>query len=263
MDLGLSGKVAMVAGASRGLGYAVARALAEEGAIVSIASRNETAVRQAAARIEGETSASVLATAVDVRSADQITGWLQSTVERFGGVDLLLTNSGGPPAGGFNAFDDAAWHSAFELLLLSAVRMIRAVLPSMRARGGGSILVATSSSVKEPIPNLTLSNVLRASVAALAKTLARELAGDHIRVNQLIPGRIATDRLRELDQIGAQRAGISVEEQEQRMLANIPLGRYGRAEEFGRAAVYLLSGAATYVTGATLQVDGGAIRSVL
>ena len=263
MELGLKGKVAMVAGASRGLGFAVARGLAAEGALVSLASRNEAAIQDAAAQIEKETAAKALPAAVDVRAAEQIAGWTRATVERFGGVDLLFTNSGGPPAGGFGAFDDAAWQGAFELLLLSAVRMIRAALPSMRARGGGSILLSTSSSVKEPIPNLTLSNVMRGSVSALAKTLSRELAGDRIRVNHLIPGRIATDRLRELDQIGAQRAGISVEEQQQRMLAAIPMGRYGEPDEFARAAVFLLSGAASYMTGATVQVDGGAIRGVL
>jgi 3-oxoacyl-[acyl-carrier protein] reductase len=182
---------------------------------------------------------------------------------RFGGVDLLFANTGGPPAGAALSFDDAAWQSAFELLFLSAVRTIRLVAPSMQARGGGSILVGTSSSVKEPIANLALSNVVRASVAALAKTLAIELAPSGIRVNNLMPGRIDTDRVRHLDEINATRAGLAVDEQQRRMAATIPLGRYGRPEEFGRMAAFLLSDAAAYITGASVQVDGGLIRGVL
>jgi 3-oxoacyl-[acyl-carrier protein] reductase len=263
MDLGLKGKVAMVAGGSRGLGFAVARALAAEGAAVSIASRDAGAIESAAERIRAETAAPILALAADVREVSAIEKWRDATVAKLGGLNLLFTNSGGPPAGKFSDFDDAAWQSAFELLVLSAVRMARAAIPAMRKAGAGSILFSTSSSVKEPIANLTLSNVLRASVAALAKTLAGELAPDRIRVNHLIPGRIATDRVRELDEINAKKAGVSLEEQQKRAAAAIPLGRYGAPEEFGRAAAFLLSDAAGYLTGATLQVDGGAIRSVL
>jgi 3-oxoacyl-[acyl-carrier protein] reductase len=262
VDLGLREKVAMVAGASRGLGYAVAAALAAEGAIVSIASRQERAVCEAARRIAAATGAEVFAATADVRRAEDIARWAESTVARYGGVDLLFTNSGGPPAGPVLAFDDRAWQEAADLLLFSVLRLVRAVVPSMQARGGGAILVSTSSSVKEPIPNLALSTVLRAAVAALAKTLAQELA-PAIRVNQIVPGRIETDRLRELDEINGRRQGLSVDEQKARSVAAIPLGRYGRAEEFGRAAAFLLSGAAGYITGATLQVDGGLIRSVL
>jgi len=263
MDLGLKGKVAMVAGASRGLGYAVARALAAEGAAVSITSRDAAAIEKAAASIRAETGAKVLARPADVRSAAALEAWRDETIERFGRLDLLFTNSGGPPAGKFGDLDDAAWQAAFELLVLSVIRMVRFAIPPMREAGGGAILLATSSSVKEPIANLTLSNVLRASVAALAKTLSGELAPDKIRVNHLIPGRIATDRLRELDEINAKKAGVSLVEQQKRAAAAIPLGRYGAPEEFGRAAAFLLSDAAGYLTGATLQVDGGAIRSVL
>ena len=259
MDLGLRGKVAMVAGASRGLGFAVARALAREGALVSMASRDEAAIGAAAAAIGGD----VLATAADVKSADAIQRWAQATIDRFGGIDLLFTNSGGPPAGAALSFDDAAWQDSANLLLFSALRMIRSAVPSMKARGGGAILMSTSSSVKEPIPNLGLSTVLRASVSALAKTLALELASSGIRVNQIIPGRIDTDRVRQLDEINGQKQGIPAAEAKAKSVAAIPLGRYGEIDEFGRVAAFLLSGAASYITGATVQVDGGLVRSVL
>ena len=263
MNLGLTNKVAMIAGASRGLGYAVARALAEEGVQVSIASRNADAVAVAGNKIEEETGARVLAVATDVSSAQAIERWHQATIERFGGIDLLFTNSGGPPPGATLSFDDAAWQKAFELLLMSAVRMVRLAVPSMAARGGGSIVLPTSSSVKEPIANLALSNILRASVASLSKTLANELVGQKIRVNHLIPGRISTDRLRELDESNSKRAGISVEEQQKKMMQTIPMARYGDPKEFANAAVFLFSDAASYITGATLQADGGQMRSVL
>jgi 3-oxoacyl-[acyl-carrier protein] reductase len=263
MNLGLTNKVAMVAGASRGLGYAVARALAEEGVQVSIASRDADAVAAAGKKIEEETGARVLAIAADVSSAHAIEEWHRKTIERFGGIDLLFTNSGGPPPGSALGFDDAAWQKAFELLLMSAVRMVRLVVPSMVARGGGSIVLPTSSSVKEPIANLALSNILRASVASLSKTLANELVGQKIRVNHLIPGRISTDRLRELDESNSKRAGISVEEQQKKMMQTIPMSRYGDPKEFANAAVFLFSDAASYITGATLQADGGQMRGVL
>jgi 3-oxoacyl-[acyl-carrier protein] reductase len=259
MDLGLTGKVAMVAGASRGLGYAVAEALAREGARVSIASRDERAIQAAAQRIGGD----VLAVPADVKSADAIQHWVSATQQEFGGVDLLFTNSGGPPAGAAISFDDGAWQEAVELLLFSALRMVRAAVPLMQARGGGAILMSTSASVKEPIPNLGLSTVLRASVSALAKTLALELAASGIRVNQIIPGRIDTDRVRQLDQITAANQGISPEQAKKKSVAGIPMGRYGEAEEDGRVSAFLLSDAARYMTGATVQVDGGLIKSIL
>ncbi len=259
MDLGLGGKVAMVAGASRGLGFAVAEALAREGAKVSIASRDEAAIRGAAEKI----GHGAVATALDVRSPEAIVRWTERTRQTFGGIDLLFTNSGGPPAGQALSFDDRAWQDAVDLLLFSALRMIRAVVPSMQARGGGSILVSTSASVKEPIPNLGLSTVVRASVSALAKTLAIELASSGIRVNQIVPGRIDTDRVRQLDEINAKKAGITPSGAKEKAIAAIPMGRYGETEEFGRVGAFLLSPAAAYMTGATVQVDGGLIRSVL
>lgn len=260
MDLGLEGKVAMVAGASRGLGFGVAQALAREGAFVSIASRDERAICEAAARLD---RGNVFATAADVRSADDIERWARATEARFGGIDLLFTNSGGPPTGAALSFTDEAWQDAVNLLLFSALRLVRAVVPSMQHRGGGAILMSTSSSVKEPIANLGLSTVLRASVAALAKTLALELAASHIRVNQIIPGRIDTDRVRQLDENNAKRHGILTDEAKAKSVANIPLGRYGEPAEFGSVGAFLLSDAAAYMTGSTVQVDGGLIRSVL
>jgi 3-oxoacyl-[acyl-carrier protein] reductase len=264
MDLGLKGKVAMVAAASQGLGFAIAKVLADEGAHVSIAARKKETIDAAAARIADRAEhGSVLASVADVSKAESIAAWHRATVERFGGVDMLVTNSGGPPAGAASSFDDTAWQSAFELLLLSVVRSVRVVAPSMEARGGGSILMLTSLSVKNPVANLGLSNVVRASVSALAKTFADEFASKGIRVNQLVPGRIATERLAYLDEANAKKAGIAVEEQRKKSLATIPMGRYGEPAEFARAAAFLLSDAGSYITGATLQVDGGAIRSVV
>jgi 3-oxoacyl-[acyl-carrier protein] reductase len=263
MNLGLKGKIALVAGASKGLGYGVAHALAEEGAIVSMSSRDGESIARAAETIERETGAIVFATAADVRSGEAIARWIRSTIERFGGVDLLMTNSGGPPAGPAISFDDRAWQEAADLLLFSALRMVRAAVPSMQGRGGGAILMSTSASVKEPIPNLGLSTVLRASVSALAKTLALELAPAKIRVNQIIPGRIDTDRVRQLDEINGKNQGLSAEQARAKAMTTIPFGRYGEPAEFGRVGAFLLSDAASYMTGATVQVDGGLIRSVL
>jgi 3-oxoacyl-[acyl-carrier protein] reductase len=263
MNLGLNGKVAMIGGGSRGLGLAVARALAGEGAQVSIASRNPDAIKAAGARIQQESGGQVLTFAADLASDTAIVEWHRTTVDRFGPVELLFTNSGGPPAGRVLDFDDAGWRAAFELLLLSVIRQVRLVVPSMQARGGGAILMSTSSAVKEPIANIALSNVVRAAVAALAKTLALELAASKIRVNQLVPGRIGTDRVREIDEINAKKAGISPDEQRQRSVSTIPLGRYGEPDEYGRMAAFLLSDAAAYITGASVQVDGGLVRGLL
>src|SRR4029079_18488271 len=250
MDLGLSGKVAMFVGASKGLGYAVARALASEGARLSIASRDRDAVQRAADALSREAGSDVLPVAADLSKADAIDRWHAETVSRVGAGDLLFANTGGPPAGTALAFDDAAWQTAFELLLMSVVRTVRLVVPGMQARGGGAILVGTSSTVKEPFPNLALSNVMRAGVTALVKTLAGELATDRIRVNTLLPGRIATDRLNYLDEANAKKAGITAAEQRERARATIPMGRYGDPDEFGRAGAFLLSDAAAYITGA-------------
>ncbi len=262
MDLKLRGKVAMVAGASRGMGFAVARALAMEGAQVSMASRNEASLKAAGEKIAKESGAPVMTYPADLHLAGAIDHWAAATVERFGGVDLLFANTGGPASGSALSFDDNAWKEAHELLVLSSIRMARAVVPSMRSRGGGSILFNTSTSIREPIANLALSNVERPAVAALSKTLAVELAPFQIRVNVILPGRIDTDRVRELDAIRASKEGVTPAEQKARTEKTIALGRYGQVEEFANAAVFLLSDAAAYITGASLLVDGGLVKGV-
>jgi len=260
MDLGLKGKVALVAAASAGLGYGVARALAAEGARVSICSRNPDTAHAAAKQLTNETGADIISTACDVSKPEQIQAWVDTTVAKWGQVDALLVNAGGPPSGIFKDFSDEQWRAAFELTLMSTVRMIRAAIPHMK--NGGAILTITSSSIQEPIPRLILSTVMRAGVAGLVKTLADELAEDGIRVNNLVPGRIDTDRVRQLDQTAATKQGISVEEVRQQSIARIPLKRLGTIDDFGAAAAFLLSPAAQYITGATLRVDGGMMRSI-
>ena len=260
MDLGLEGKVAMVAAASKGLGFGIARELANNGAKVSMCSRTEMDIQLSAESIAKETGVDTLATACDVRNPDDIQAWVDKTVDAWGKLDALLVNAGGPPAGQFKDISDEQWQSAFELTLMSTIRMIRMTIPHMT--DGGAILTVTSSSIKEPIPNLALSTVMRSGVMGLVKTLADELAGDNIRVNNLIPGRIDTDRVASLDQKVAKRLNITPEEARARSLKKIPMSRLGTIDEFGRAGAFLLSPAASYITGASLQVDGGQMRSV-
>ncbi len=260
MDLGLQGKVALVAAASKGLGYGIARALAREGAQVSICSRTQADVEAAAKKLHDETGAEVIATACDVSKPADIQTWVDNTIAQWGIIDALLVNAGGPPPGLMKDITDEQWQAAFELTLMSTVRMIRATLPHMK--NGGAILTVTSSSVREPIERLGLSTVMRSGVVGLVKTLADELAKDGIRVNNLIPGRIDTDRVAALDNAAAQRTGKSVEEVRVASIGKIPLGRLGTIEDFGAAGAFLLSPAAAYITGATLQVDGGAMRSI-
>ncbi len=260
MDLGLKNKVALVAAAGQGLGYGTARALANEGARVSICSHLADEIEAAAARLVEETGGSVLASVCDVRSPEAIDAWVGQTVTEWGHIDALFINAGGPPAANFKELSDDQWRAAFELTLMSAVRLIRAVLPHMPA--GSAIVASTSSSVREPIERLILSNVMRAGVASLIKSLADELAPEGIRLNILIPGRIDTARVAQLDQAKASKLGIPVEDVRAQSLASIPLGRLGTIDEYGTAAAFLLSPAASYITGASLRVDGGKIRSL-
>ena len=261
MDLGIKDKVFMVAGASSGLGYAIAHRLAAEGARVSIGSRNERNIAEAAATISLETAAEVRGYVFDARDGDSISQWVEQTQQGFQRLDGIVINAGGPTPGFFGEFNDAAWESAFELTLLSAVRMIRASLPALKLQGG-SILTLTSSAVKEPIDILLLSNVMRSGVASLVKSLSNELAKDNIRINNLIPGLIGTDRIDALNQYLANRGNTSPEQIRRNAEAVIPMGRYGKPEEFANAAAFLLSDAASYISGTSMVVDGGRMKSL-
>jgi 3-oxoacyl-[acyl-carrier protein] reductase len=263
MDLGLSGKVAMVAGASKGMGRACALEFAREGAKVSICSRNADELGATARGIAEETGAEVIHVPTDVTKPEQIRRWVAQTLDRFGGVDILVTNAGGPPVGTWADFlSDEPWEKAFELNLLSTIRMIREVVPAMRERGGGRILNIQSTSVKAPIMNLILSNTIRPGVVGLAKTLSRELAGDNILINTVAPGRIDTERLRSSAVVRAERKGISLEQEMADTSRDIPLGRFGKPEEFAAMVVFLASERASYVTGSTVAVDGGLLQGL-
>lgn len=263
METGLRGKSVFVAAASKGLGKAIALEYAREGAKVTIASRDLAQLEAARKEIEAATGHAPFAVRLDVRDAEQIKEAVRAAAERHGGLDAIVTNAGGPPQGGFEAFDDAGWQSGFELTLMSVVRLIRESLPHLRAAAdGGRIVNVASMSVKEPIPGLVLSNVFRAGVQALTKSLSQELAPDRILINTVAPGRIGTDRLFELDRKRAEEQGVPVEEIQRASASQIPLGRVGAPEEFARAAVFLGSFANTYVTGQALLVDGGIVRGL-
>ena len=262
MDLQIADKVFMVAASSKGLGFGIAQELAKNGAIVCIASRTKSEIEASAEKLRKETGATVHSSVVDVANAKSIQNWVSEISTAFERIDGLVVNAGGPPPGNFDDFEDKDWEAAFNLTLMSAVRMIRGVLPAMRTGGSGSILTVTSLSVKEPIHQLLLSNVFRSGVTSLVKSLSNELASENIRVNNLFPGRIDTDRVKALDKNMAQKSGLRVEEVIANFEKSIPVGRYGTIEEFGRAGAFLLSPAASYITGASLAVDGGIIKTV-
>lgn len=261
MDLNLKGKVACVAAASKGLGRASAMALAKEGANLVIFSRTESELQETARQIREETGAQVVAVAGDASVAADIERFIAAATAEFGKLDILVVNAGGPPAGSFEKFTDADWQAGFELTVMSAVRMIRAALPALKVQGG-SIVAIQSSSVKAPIADLTLSNSLRAAVLGLVKDLAPSLAPDGIRVNLVAPGRIYTDRVKSLDQGRAAKSGITPEEVRRQTEAQIPMRRYGEPEELGRVVAFVASDAASYMTGQTILVDGGMVRSL-
>lgn len=261
MNLGLSGKPVIVCASSSGLGRATALEFAREGAQVMLASRREPELARAAGDIGAATGNPPRFTVTDLTRPADIARLVEATIAAFGGVYALINNSGGPPAGAFQQFDDAAWQHAFELNLLSYVRMTRAALPHLRKDGGGRIVNFTSSSVRSPIDNLILSNTFRTGVMAWSKTLAAELGPEGVLVNVLGPGRIETERLAQLDQARAARTGVSIDQVRSDARKGIPLGRFGTPDEFARVAVFLASPANTYVTGQALLADGGAAKA--
>jgi 3-oxoacyl-[acyl-carrier protein] reductase len=254
MMLDLKGKSFVVGGASRGLGRAVAEQLVAEGARVLLVARDATTIQEVAQEL-GEQAYPCAANLSEASNIDEVV----EAATRLGGLDGVLVNAGGPPFGPALELSDDQWLEAFRILIGGPVRLLRALVPRMNE--GASVLFITSSSVRQPIKNLDTSNVLRPGVAALAKCLANEL-GPRIRVNSLAPGRIDTARSRSVDESRAQGLGISVEEQRRNVSEGIPLGRYGQPEELGRAAAFLLSPAASYITGVSLQVDGGLVSAV-
>jgi 3-oxoacyl-[acyl-carrier protein] reductase len=259
MDLGLRGKAALVTAASKGMGKATAMGLAAEGARVLMCSRTEADVRAAADEIRGKTGAEVIAMAADVTRPADIVALGARARQAFGGVDILVANSGGPPRGGIEQMSDQQWHEALDISLLSIVRLIRQVAPTMRERRWGRILTIQSTSVKQPVEGLLLSNAIRPGVAGLAKTLAPELGRDNVTINIVCPGRILTQRLLS----GARSAGVSEEEFVKQASSDVPLGRVGTPEEFANAVVFLASERASYITGVVLQVDGGLVRGII
>ena len=262
MDLQLKDKVAVVMAASKGLGAGTARAFAEEGARVVITGRDLKTLQRTAESISNATKAQVLAVEADSAVPEDVTRLMETTVQTFGRIDALVVNAGGPPSGKFMDFDDAAWQSAIELTLMSAVRAARAAIPIMQKQRGGSITFITSVSVKHTIDNLIFSNSLRLAVAGIVKTLAREVGQDNIRINLIGPGYTATDRIMELANVNAQRNGTSVEEELAKTGANTALGRVATIEEFAKPCVFLASPAAGFITGAILMVDGGQSRAI-
>ena len=258
MDLGLKDKVALVAASSKGLGKASALALAREGARVTICARTEADLESAADEIRGETGTDVLAVPADLNTAGGIHGVVAATLEHFGGIDILVDNSGGPPRGRFDEKTDDDWRQAFEIVTLNFVRFVREVVPSMRGKRWGRIVALQSSSVKEPVANLDLSNGIRPGIAGLVKSIMPDLAKDGITINLVLPGIFLTDRIR---RGWAGPPGADDKTIEEHDAAASPGGRLGDPAEIGDLVAFLASERASYITGAVYQIDGGIIRS--
>lgn len=263
MDLGLEGKAAAVMAGSEGLGRACARALALEGADVALCGRREGPLRETAEAIAKESGRRVVPVVADVSNALDVERFINAAAADLRGLDILVVNAGGPPHGRFEQLPDEAWQAAFDLTLMSAVRGIRAALPHFRAEGGGSVVGIASTSVKQPIDELLLSNSLRLAVVGLFKSLATQYGPEKVRFNLVLPGSMATERLTDLNRARAQRLGIGEQEAWAERTRAVPLGRIGDPDELGAAVAFLASDKASYVNGVTLQVDGGLVRHPL
>lgn len=263
MDLGLKGKVALIAAASRGLGRAVAEEVAREGASLILCARNEKTLSETCESIRQSTGVDVLGVPADVSNTESVNQLVQEGVRQFGRIDILVNNSGGPPAASFDNATSDMWESATRLLLSSVIEMTRAVLPGMKERRWGRILNVTSVAVKQPIDNLMLSNSLRGAVTGLARTLANDVAPFGITVNNILPGYTRTERVIELADSMAAKEGISAAEVASRWEKEIPMRRLGEPQEFAAMAAFLVSERASYITGSSIAVDGGWIRSLL
>jgi len=263
MDLGLRGKVALVSASSKGLGRAIAEELAAEGANLVMCARGEDALRQAAESIRKSSGVTVVEVVADVSEQAGIDRVAHAALDKLGKVDVLVTNSGGPPSGAFDSFTPEVWEQATRLLLMSAVGLARAVLPGMRERRWGRILNVTSIAVKQPIDGLMLSNSLRAAVTGFARSLANEVAAQNITVNNILPGYTRTDRVEQLARATGEKTGKSVADALAKWEREIPMGRLGEPREFAALAAFLASERASYITGTSIAVDGGWIRSLI
>jgi 3-oxoacyl-[acyl-carrier protein] reductase len=261
MDLGLKGKKALVTGSSRGLGFATAYQLAREGCEIAINGRSQKNLAAAEQQISNDTDTNTIAITGDITQPEDVENIVHQAADQMNGLDILITNSGGPPSGKFESIEDQTWQMAVELNFLSHMRLIRAALPYLIASEAASVLTITSMSVKQPVPNLILSNSVRGATIGLTKTLALELGGEEIRFNSILPSFIETERIHELLSDRAERNSTTLEEEIAKQAKESPLGRMGSPQEFANVAVFLVSPAASYLSGGVFLVDGGMYKA--